>query len=75
MNSQFEYQESLNALRFTDAQKEAIARRAAQAAQRQARTTHRPHRRPVRRMALIAALPCWCWRWVPPGPPASCGPR
>ena len=28
MNSQFEYQESLNGLRFTDEQKEAIARRA-----------------------------------------------
>ena len=32
MNSSFEYQESLNSLRFTDEQKEAIARRAAEAA-------------------------------------------
>ena len=55
MNSQFEYQESLNSLRFTDEQKEAIARRAAEAAQRQAQPARRTHRRPVRRMALIAA--------------------
>ena len=40
MNSQFEYQESLNSLRFTDEQKEAIARRAAEAAP--------PQPRPVR---------------------------
>ena len=55
MNSQFEYQESLNSLRFTDEQKEAIARRAAEAAQQQARQARHTHRRPVRRMALIAA--------------------
>ena len=55
MNSQFEYQESLNSLRFTDEQKAAIARRAAQAAQQQARQARPAHRRPVRRMALIAA--------------------
>ena len=34
MNSQFEYQEALNGLHFTDAQKDAIARRAAEAAER-----------------------------------------
>ena len=55
MNSQFEYQESLNGLRFTDEQKEAIARRAAQAAQQQSRQARPAHRRPVRRMALVAA--------------------
>ena len=55
MNSQFEYQESLNALHFTDEQKEAIARRAAEAAQRQTRQAQPTYRRPVRRMALIAA--------------------
>ena len=55
MNSQFEYQESLNALHFTDEQKAAIARRAAQAAQQQARQAQPTHHRPVRRMALIAA--------------------
>ena len=53
MNSQFEYQEALNALHFTDEQKAAIARRAAEAAQGQ--SARRPRRRPVRRMALIAA--------------------
>ena len=55
MNSQFEYQESLNSLRFTDEQKEAIARRAAQAARQQTRQARPAHRRPVRRMALVAA--------------------
>ena len=55
MNSQFEYQESLNALHFTDEQKEAIARRAAEEAQRQTRQAQPTYRRPVRRMALIAA--------------------
>ena len=50
MNSQFEYQESLNGLRFTDEQKEAIARRAAEAAQRQARPARHTHHRPIRRM-------------------------
>ncbi len=51
MNSPFEYQESLNSLHFTEEQKAAIARRAAEAARKQTR----PARRPVRRMALIAA--------------------
>lgn len=55
MNSQFEYQESLNALHFTDEQKAAIARRAAEAAARQTRTAQRPRRRPIRRTVLIAA--------------------
>lgn len=55
MNSQFEYQESLNSLRFTDEQKEAIARRAAEAARQQTRQARPAHRRPVRRMALVAA--------------------
>ena len=57
MNNQFEYQESLNALHFTDEQKAAIARRAAEAAQRQTQAARRTraHHRPVRRMALIAA--------------------
>ena len=57
MNRPFEYQESLNALHFTDEQKAAIARRAAEAAQRQTQTARRTraHHRPVRRMALIAA--------------------
>ena len=55
MNSQFEYQESLNALHFTDEQKTSIARRAAEAAQQQSRQARHTHRRPVRRMALIAA--------------------
>lgn len=54
MNSQFEYQESLNSLRFTDEQKEAIARRAAEAARQQTRQARPAHRRPVRRMALVA---------------------
>lgn len=54
MNSQFEYQESLNALHFTDEQKEAIARRAAEAARQQTRQARPAHRRPVRRMALVA---------------------
>ena len=51
MNSQFEYQESLNSLHFTEEEKAAIARRAAEAARKQTR----PARRPVRRIALIAA--------------------
>ena len=55
MNSQFEYQESLNSLRFTDEQKEAIARRAAQVVRQQTRQARPAHRRPVRRMALVAA--------------------
>ena len=45
MNSQFEYQESLNGLRFTDEQKEAIARRAAEAARQQTRQARPAHRR------------------------------
>ena len=55
MNSQFEYQEALNGLHFTDEQKAAIARRAAEAAARQTRTAQRPRRRPIRRTVLIAA--------------------
>ena len=51
MNSSFEYQESLNSLHFTEEEKAAIARRAAEAARKQTR----PARRPVRRIALIAA--------------------
>ena len=51
MNSPFEYQESLNSLHFTEEEKAAIARRAAEAARKQTR----PARRPVRRIALIAA--------------------
>ena len=51
MNSPFEYQESLNSLHFTEEEKAAIARRAAEAAREQTR----PARRPVRRIALIAA--------------------
>ena len=34
MNSQFEYQESLNSLHFTEEEKAAIARRAAEAARK-----------------------------------------
>ena len=55
MNSQFEYQEALNGLHFTDEQKAAIARRAAEAAARQTRTARRSRRRPIRRTVLIAA--------------------
>ena len=55
MNSQFEYQEALNGLHFTDEQKAAIARRAAEAAARQTRPARHTHHRPIRRMALIAA--------------------
>ena len=51
MNSQFEYQETLNALRFTDAQKAEIAARAAAAVTKSTRRTHRP----FGRMAVIAA--------------------
>ena len=54
MNSQFEYQEALNSLRFTDEQKAAIARRAAQAAARQAQPARRT-RKPLRRTVLVAA--------------------
>ena len=51
MNSSVEYQESLISLHFTEEEKAAIARRAAEAARKQTR----PARRPVRRIALIAA--------------------
>ena len=37
MNSPFEYQESLNSLHFTEEEKAAIARRAAEAARKQTR--------------------------------------
>ena len=51
MNSQFEYQESLNSLRFTDEQKEAIARRAAEAARQQTRQA-----RPAQVPALLERI-------------------
>ncbi len=51
MNSQFEYKETLDALRFTEAQKAEIAARAAAAAAQKSRRT----RRPLGRMAVIAA--------------------
>ena len=41
MNSPFEYQESLNSLHFTEEEKAAIARRAAEAALRWARAQER----------------------------------
>ncbi|MFR3921442.1 MAG: hypothetical protein ACLTYN_05120 [Dysosmobacter welbionis] len=42
MNSPFEYQESLNSLHFTEEEKAAIARRAAEAARKQTRPARRP---------------------------------
>ena len=53
MNRQFEYTEALNGLHFTEEQKAAIAARAAEAAQQQAQP--RQTRRPIGRMAVIAA--------------------
>ena len=52
MNSQFEYKETMNALRFTESQKAEIAARAAAAA---AASKHSRTRRPLGRMAVIAA--------------------
>lgn len=51
MNSQFEYQETINALRFTEAQKAEIAARAAAAVMAEPRRS----RRPFGRIAVIAA--------------------
>lgn len=42
MNSSFEYQESLNSLHFTEEEKAAIARRAAEAARKQTRPARPP---------------------------------
>ena len=72
MNSPFEYQESLNSLHFTEEQKAAIARRAAEAARKQTRRRPPPSRPPDGPRSPLRR--CWCWRWAPPAPPASCGP-
>lgn len=53
MNRQFDYQQELDALHFTQEQKAAIAVRAAQAAQ--AQMAQKKHHRPVWRTAAIAA--------------------
>lgn len=53
MNRQFDYQQELDALHFTQEQKETIAARAAQAAQ--AQMAQKKHHRPVWRTAAIAA--------------------
>ena len=62
MNSPFEYQESLNSLHFTEEEKAAIARRAAEAARKQTRPARRPPGsraiRPARPAASITALRC-----------------
>ena len=53
MNRQFEYTEAMNGLHFTEEQKAAIAARAAEEARQQAQP--RRTRRPIGRMAVIAA--------------------
>lgn len=54
MNELFDYKQSMDALRFTDQQKQLLAAQAVKAAQQE--TRH--HRKPVWRTALIAAAMC-----------------
>jgi len=55
MNEQFEYKSAMDSLHFTDEQKRRMARSAAEAAERGREETRRTARRPLGRMAVIAA--------------------